>query len=207
MTVRFSSSGVSGETGARRSGIRPAAVGRALAAGVTGLVLLLLVLVVVRLPWMGDLGIHAATVQRLRHSPLAPGNPLVDANTPSPYYSPWTLVLGGVARATGLDVFVVLRLAAAAGLALLVTGVWRYVRTLSAHPAAPMLALLSLWFLWGTEPLLWSGFTGLHSLALTAAYPSTFTLGLAFHFWTWLSGALRRPPGGGCGWGWACCGR
>lgn len=137
MTVRFSSSGVSGETGARRSGIRPAAVGRALATGVTGLVLLLLVLVVVRLPWMGDLGIHAATVQRLRHSPLAPGNPLVDANTPSPYYSPWTLVLGGVARATGLDVFVVLRLAAAVGLSLLVTGVWRYVRTLSAHPAAP----------------------------------------------------------------------
>ncbi|MGV9877620.1 hypothetical protein ACWDUG_34050 [Streptomyces cellulosae] len=42
MTVRFSSSGVSGETGARRSGIRPAAVGRALATGVTGLVLLLL---------------------------------------------------------------------------------------------------------------------------------------------------------------------
>ncbi|MFI1128578.1 hypothetical protein ACH4UX_05860 [Streptomyces althioticus] len=197
MTVRSSPSGVSGEAGARRSGLRPAAVGRVLAMGVTGLVLLLLTLVVVRLPWMGDLGIHAATVQRLRHAPLAPGNPLVDANTPSPYYSPWTLVLGGVARATGLDVFVVLRLAAAAGLALLVTGVWRYVRTLSAHPAAPVLALLSLLFLWGTEPLLWSGFTGLHSLALTAAYPSTFTLGLAFHFWTWLSGALRRPAGWG----------
>ncbi|SCD95586.1 hypothetical protein [Streptomyces althioticus] len=197
MTVRSSPSGVSGETGARRSGLRPAVVGRVLAMGVTGLVLLLLTLVVVRLPWMGDLGIHAATVQRLRHAPLAPGNPLVDANTPSPYYSPWTLVLGGVARATGLDVFVVLRLAAAAGLALLVTGVWRYVRTLSAHPAAPVLALLSLLFLWGTEPLLWSGFTGLHSLALTAAYPSTFTLGLAFHFWTWLTGALRGPAGWG----------
>ncbi|MGA5569421.1 hypothetical protein ACPCIX_12880 [Streptomyces pseudogriseolus] len=200
MTVRFPSSGEAGkagEAGARRSPLRPAAVGRALATGVTGVVLLLLVLVVVRLPWMGDLGIHAATVQRLRHSPLAPGNPLVDANTPSPYYSPWTLVLGGVARVTGLDVFVMLRLAAVAGLALLVTGVWRYVRTLSAHPAAPALALLSLLFLWGTEPLLWSGFPGLHSLALTAAYPSTFTLGLAFHFWAWLSGALRRPAGWG----------
>ncbi|MGW3384835.1 hypothetical protein ACWDCO_32280 [Streptomyces albogriseolus] len=195
MTVRSSSSGVFRGTGPRRSASRSAAVGRALATGVTGLVLLLLTLVVVRLPWMGDLGIHAATVQRLRHSPLAPGNPLVDASTPSPYYSPWTLLLGGVARATGLDVFVVLRPAAAAGSALLVTGVWRYVRTLSAHPAAPALALLSLLFLWGTEPLLWSGFTGLHSLALTAAYPSTFTLGLAFHFWTWLTGVLRGPAG------------
>ncbi|MFJ8188014.1 hypothetical protein [Streptomyces sp. NPDC096105] len=203
MTARFPSSGGAGASGGaggagtRRPALRPAAVGRALTTGVTGLVLFLLVLVVVRLPWRGDLGIHAATVQRLRHDPLAPGNPLVDANTPSPYYSPWTLVLGGVARASGLDVFVVLRLAAVAGLALLVTGVWRYVRTLSAHPAAPPLALLCLLFLWGSEPLLWSGFPGLHSLALTAAYPSTFTLGLAFHFWAWLTGALR----GRAGWG------
>ncbi|MER7737542.1 hypothetical protein ABTX34_04280 [Streptomyces sp. NPDC096538] len=195
MTVRFSPSGVSGRDGTRRSGIRPGTVGRAVATGAAGLILALLTVVVVRLPWIGDLGIHAATVQRLRHAPLDPGNPLVDAATPSPYYSPWMLLLGGVARVTGLDVFVVLRLAAAAGLVLLVTGVWRYARTLSAHRAAPALALLSLLLLWGTTPLLWSGFLGLHSLALTVAYPSTFTLGLAFHFWAWLTGALRGPAG------------
>ncbi|GGX36078.1 hypothetical protein GCM10010297_66590 [Streptomyces malachitofuscus] len=164
-----------------------------------GLVLVLLVLLVVRLPWAGDLGMHAATVQRLRHSLLDPGNPLVDADTPSPYYSPWMLVLGGIARVTALDVFTVLRLAAAAGLVLLVTGVWRYIRTLSAHPAAPALALLSLLLLWGTTPFLWSGFLGLNSLALTVAYPSTFTLGLAFHFWAWLTGALRGTAAGGWG--------
>lgn len=166
-----------------------------MALAVAGLVLALLVLVIVRLPWAGDLGMHAATVQRLRHSPLDPGNPLVDADTPSPYYSPWMLLLGTVARIPGLSVFVVLRLAAAAGLALLVTGVWRYVRTLSAHRAAPALALLSLLLLWGTTPFLWSGFLGLNSLALTVSYPSTFTLGLAFHFWAWLTGALRREAG------------
>jgi alpha-1,6-mannosyltransferase len=165
------------------------------AVAVAGLVLALMVLVVVRLPWAGDLGMHAATVQRLRHSPFAPGNPLVDADTPSPYYSPWMLLLGTVARVPGLSVFVVLRLAAAAGLALLVTGVWRYARTLSAHRAAPALALLSLLLLWGTTPFLWSGFPGLNSLALTVSYPSTFTLGLAFHFWAWLTGALRRGAG------------
>lgn len=159
---------------------------------------MLLAALVVRLPWIGDLGMHAATVQRLRHSPLDPGNPLVDADTPSPYYSPWMLLLGGLARVTGLDVFVVLRLAAAAGLVLLVTGVRRYVRTLNAHPAAPALALLSLLLLWGTTPMLWSGFPGLHSLALTAAYPSTFTLGLAFHFWAWLDRTLRTAE---AGWG------
>ncbi|MEV8596463.1 hypothetical protein [Streptomyces sp. NPDC052012] len=162
---------------------------------VAGLLVVLLLAVIVRLPWAGDLGMHAATVQRLRHSPLDPGNPLVDADTPSPYYSPWMLLLGLLARATGLSVFVVLRVAAVAGLALLVTGVWRYVRTLSAHRAAPALALLSLLLVWGTTAYTWSGFLGLTSLALTVSYPSTFALGLAFHFWAWLGAAIRAPGG------------
>ncbi|MFI9242156.1 hypothetical protein ACIGXF_06125 [Streptomyces sp. NPDC053086] len=161
------------------------------------LVVVLLLLVVVRLPWAGDLGMHAATIQRLRHSLVHPGNPLVDADTPSPYYSPWMLLLGVVAKLTGLSVFVVLRLAALAGLGLLVTGVLRYVRTLSAHRAAPALALLSLLLLWGPVLFSWSGFLGLNSLALTVSYPSVFALGLAFHLWAWLTRALR----GQAGWG------
>ncbi|WP_369175186.1 hypothetical protein AB5J49_18845 [Streptomyces sp. R28] len=163
------------------------------------LVLVLLLLVIVRLPWAGDLGMHAATVERLRHSLVDPGNPLVDADTPSPYYSPWMLVLGCLARVTGLSVFVVLRIGALAGLALLITGLWRYVRTLSAHRAAPALAALCLVLLWGTSLFMWSGFLGLNSLALTVSYPSVFALGLAFHFWAWLAGAVRSGPAGGAG--------
>ncbi|MYW48499.1 hypothetical protein [Streptomyces sp. SID161] len=161
------------------------------------LLVALLLLVVVRLPWAGDLGMHAATVQRLRHSLVHPGNPLVDADSPSPYYSPWMLLLGVVAKLTGLSVFVVLRLGALAGLGLLVTGVLRHVRTLSAHRAAPALALLSLLLLWGPVLFNWSGFLGLNSLALTVSYPSVLALGLAFHFWAWLTRASR----GQAGWG------
>jgi hypothetical protein len=169
-----------------------ARAGRALPQAAAALVVVLLLLVIVRLPWAGDLGMHAATVQRLSHHLAHPGNPLVDADTPSPYYSPWMLVLGAVAKLTGLSVFVVLRLAALAGLSLLVTGVWRYVRTLSAHRAAPALALLCLLFLWGTLLFNWSGFLGLNSLALTVSYPSVFALGLSFHFWAWLTRAARE---------------
>ncbi|MDF3302843.1 hypothetical protein [Streptomyces tropicalis] len=161
------------------------------------LVVVLLLLVVVRLPWAGDLGMHAATIQRLRHNLLHPGNPLVAADTPSPYYSPWMLLLGCVADASGLSVFVVLRLAALTGLALLVTGVWRYVRTLCAHRAAPAVAALSLVLLWGTSLINWSGFLALNSLALTVSYPSVLALGLAFHLWTWVTRAVRA----GAGWG------
>ncbi|MEU0006953.1 hypothetical protein ABZ079_22405 [Streptomyces sp. NPDC006314] len=176
---------------------RTARAGRSLPQAAAALVLVLLLLVVVRLPWAGDLGMHAATVQRLRHSLPHPGNPLVDADTPSPYYSPWMLVLGCVAKLTGLSVFVVLRMAALVGLGLLTTGVWRYVRTLSTHRAAPALALLSLVFLWGPLLFNWSGFLGLNSLALTVSYPSVFALGLTFHFWAWLTGAVR----GAAAWG------
>ncbi|MGW5974827.1 hypothetical protein [Streptomyces sp. NPDC055186] len=228
-------SGLPGGTGGPGGAPRPADIARTAVQVAAGLTLVLLLAVIVRLPWAGDLGMHAATLQRLRHDLADPGNPLVDADTQSPYYSPWTVLLGGLARLPGLpglpelSVFVVLRLAALAGLALLVTGVWRYVRALTAretargtgtaathgigtgpgtaagtpaaHGAGPRavfaLALLSLLFLWGTTPFLWSGFPGLHSLALAVSYPSTLALGLAFHLWAWLTAALRRRAGWG----------
>ncbi|WP_409240424.1 hypothetical protein [Streptomyces sp. PA5.6] len=165
-------------------------IGRAARAAAV-LVLVLLLLVIVRLPWAGDLGIHAATIERLRHHLADPGNPLVDADTPSPYYSPWMVLLGCLAKVTGLGTFVVLRVAAVAGLSLLVTGVVHLVRTFSTRRAAPPLALLCLVLLWGPALFNWSGFPGLNSLALTISYPSTFALGLSFHFWALLRKALR----------------
>ncbi|MEV6118550.1 hypothetical protein AB0L59_40320 [Streptomyces sp. NPDC052109] len=174
-----------------------ARAGRALPQVAAALVLVLLLLVIVRLPWAGDLGMHAATIQRLSHNPFHPGNPLVDADTPSPYYSPWMLVLGLLAKVTGLSVFAVLRIAALVSLALLAGGVLRYVRTLTPHRAAPALALLSLVFLWGPLLFNWSGFLGLNSLALTVSYPSVFALGLTFHFWAWLTRAVRTEAAWG----------
>ncbi|MBA4860282.1 hypothetical protein H1V43_02560 [Streptomyces sp. PSKA54] len=171
------------------------ALGRNGVQGVVLLVLVLMLAVVVRLPWVGDLGIHAATTERLRHSLFDPGNPLVAEDTPSPYYSPWMLLLGCLAKATGLSVFVVLRIAALISLALLVTGVRHFVRTFSTRRAAVPLALLCVLFLWGTELFAWSGFLGLNSLALTVSYPSTFALALAFHFWALLRKALPGPAG------------
>ncbi|MFI5685618.1 hypothetical protein [Streptomyces sp. NPDC051636] len=181
--------------------MRAALPGGVLPRAAVALVLVLMLLVIVRLPWVGDLGMHAATIERLRHNLLHPGNPLVDADTPSPYYSPWMLLLGCLARVSGLSVFVVLRIAAVVGLGLLVSGVWRYVRTLSAARTAPPVALLCLLLLWGPSLFEWSGFLGLNSLALTVSYPSVFALGLSFHFWAWLARALRGEGGAGQGWG------
>ncbi|WUD75333.1 hypothetical protein OG937_28395 [Streptomyces sp. NBC_00510] len=148
-----------------------------------------LLLVVVKLPWNGDLGVHAATLQRLSHSPGDPGNPMVDSDTTSPYYSPWMLLLGLLAEVTGWPVFGVLRIAALIALPLLISGIWRFARSL-ARPGgvalAGPLAVLCILLLWGTTEFSWSGFVGLSSLSLTCSYPSTFALGCAFHLWAWL---------------------
>jgi hypothetical protein len=158
-------------------------------------VVALLALMVVRLPWVGDLGIHAATLQRLRHSLTSPGDPLVDSDVPSPYYSPWMLLLAVAGRIGGLSVFATLHLAAAVDLVLLVTGVRRFVRTLTTRPAAVPLALLTVTLLYGWQLFTWSGFPGMTSLALCLAYPSTFAMGAAFHLWALARQALARDWG------------
>lgn len=150
----------------------------------------LLLLMVVRLPWSGDLGMHGAVLERLRADLLHPGNPLVDEDTPSPYYSPWTVALALAGSVTGWSTFTVLRLAALTGLALLVTGVGGFVRTFTAKRAAVALAWLCVLLLYGVRLFAWSGMPGLTSLSLTLAYPSTFDLGLSFHLWALLRRAV-----------------
>ncbi|MFF5131737.1 hypothetical protein ACFY41_33050 [Streptomyces syringium] len=166
--------------------------GRRAAGGAVLLLSVLLLLMVVRLPWAGDLGVHAAVLERLRTDLSHPGNPLVEAHTPSPYYSPWTVLLAVVAETTGARTFSVLRLAALIGLVLLFTGVRAFVVTFTRRAAAVPLALLCVLLLYGVRLFAWSGFPGLTSLSLSLAYPSTFALGLAFHFLA----LLRRALGG-----------
>ncbi|GAA3376064.1 hypothetical protein GCM10020367_46290 [Streptomyces sannanensis] len=172
-------------------GTRAGTVMRTLVWSAALLLTMFMLFVIARLPWLGDLGIHAATIERLRANLIHPGSPQVDAATDSPYYSPWTVLLGFVAGATGLDVFTVLRIGALISLSLLLTGVWHFTRTLSSRRAAPPLAVLCLLLLWGPPWLAWSGFLELGSLTLTISYPSTFVIALSFHFWALLTKALR----------------
>nr|WP_246430367.1 hypothetical protein [Streptomyces rectiverticillatus] len=174
--------------GAARPARAPAA--RRPAAAAVLLLAVLLLLMTVRLPWSGDLGMHAAVLERLRADPLHPGNPLVDAPTPSPYYSPWTVLLALTGSATGWGTFTVLRLGALAGLVLLGTGVHAFVRTFTRSRTAVLLAVLCLLLLYGVRLFAWSGVLGLTSISLTLAYPSTFAFGMAFHLWA----LLRRGP-------------
>ncbi|MFD7298722.1 hypothetical protein ACFV9W_36050 [Streptomyces sp. NPDC059897] len=171
-----------------------------------GLCWLLLTLAYWWVPMAYEYGLHAAVIERLKVSLAHPRHPLVDLpGAGSPYLvSPYAMAEGLFARATGLTGWEVMKLAGPVNLLVLLTGLNRLVRTLTARdggsPAraeprawgrAPVLALLTLTLLWGTstdwrtEPL------ALRSLTIDLGYPSTFAIGLAF--WVWAAAwRLRR---------------
>jgi alpha-1,6-mannosyltransferase len=155
--------------------------------------MILAVAFAVRLRWSPDLGVHAATVERLREDLTRPGNPLVDAGGPSPYYSPYPLLLAALARVTGLSAVAMLALAGPVVVVLLLWGLRVFVRTLTDRPLAPVLALVFVLVLWGLQPRVWSGFLSLWALPFVTAYPSTLALALTLLLWAGLSRTLDGP--------------
>ncbi|MFF9042191.1 hypothetical protein ACF090_42785 [Streptomyces sp. NPDC014892] len=160
-----------------------------------GLFWLVMTLAYWRVPLCCDAGQHAAVVERLRWDLLHPAHPTADLpGAGSPYYSPYAVAQGVLARLTGLSGWSVVKLAGPVNLLVLLTGIGRFVRVLTPRPWAPVLAVLFMTLLWGTERVLWSGFLGLMSLTMTLGYPSAFATGLTFWAWAW-TGARARGGG------------
>lgn len=152
-----------------------------------------------RTPITSDFGQHASAVERIKADWRHPANPLLDLpGTGSPYFSPYIVALGLLARATGAAGREVLRWCGPVNLAVLVTGVGVYARTLSGRRMAPVYALLAFTLLWGVQGKEWSGFCGVWSLTRGAPYPSTFAVGLTFHLWALTDRLARRRT---TGWG------
>ncbi|MEU5097266.1 hypothetical protein [Streptomyces sp. NPDC020996] len=178
-----------------------------------GLFWLVMTLAFWRIPLCCDAGQHAAVVERLRADLLHPAHSMADLpGTGSPYYGPYAVAQGVFARLTGLSGWEVLRLAGPLHLAVLLTGVGRFVRVLTPRPWAPVLALPAMTLLWGTERILWSGYLGLMSMTTNISYPSAFAIGLTFWAWALTGGrACERdapvryvgPSGLGGWWGYA----
>ncbi|MFI5550088.1 hypothetical protein [Streptomyces sp. NPDC051738] len=146
-------------------------------------------------PLCCDAGQHAAVVERLRADLFHPRHPMADLpGAGSPYYSPYAVAQGAFARLTGLGGWEVVRLAGPLNLLVLLTGIGRFVRVLTARPWAPVLAVGAMTLLWGTERAWWSGYLSLMSMTGNLGYPSACAIGLTF--WAWaLTGARARGEG------------
>lgn len=153
-----------------------------------------------RVPIASDFGQHASAVERVKADWRHPANPLLDLpGTGSPYFSPYIVALGLLARATGAAGREVVRWCGPVNLAVLVTGVGAYARTLSRRRMAPVYALLAFTLLWGVQGKEWSGFCGVWSLTRGASYPSAFAVGVTFHLWALTDRLARRRTTGWSG--------
>jgi hypothetical protein len=160
---------------------------------VGGIAALYFAAVCVRLPWESDFALHLAVLGRLLANPLHPGDPVLAIGGSSAYYTPYTVALMLLGKATGASALALYKVAAVVNVGLLLTGLYRFVRSLSPARWAPPLALLGLLFWWGVTVIAWSGFLSLVSFADTVAYPSTFATALTLHLWSSLAARPVSP--------------
>jgi hypothetical protein len=144
--------------------------------------------------WVGDFWEHSAVVRELARHLVHPQHPLLSADKPHEFYSPYALTLGAFSRVTGLSAVTVLGLAGIGNLALLLAALPRFVRLFARQALAPFFALVFMLFLWGRHPLVYSGFLHFDVLGLVLPYPSTFATALTL--WT-LPEWTRYLDGGG----------
>jgi alpha-1,6-mannosyltransferase len=154
---------------------------------------LLLVGVMRPMPWGDDLTLHLAVLRRLLENPVHPGNPVLDVGGGSAYYSPYTVGLALLGKPLGLSALTLYRFVMPVNGLLLMSGLYRFIRTLSQAEWAPPLALVGLLLWWGTDAITFSGYLSLDSLCVCAAYPSTVGTALALHLWASLNGSALRP--------------
>lgn len=158
------------------------------------LVLVVAVLIARQRPWVADFWLHAATVERLRENLWHPGNPVVAADTSSPYYTPYTVLLASFARLAGVSAVGILTIWAPVNAAIVLAGVWAFARRFDRSPWLAIVLFLATVLLWGWIPLGWSGFPSLYGLPLILPYPSTFAFGLTLIFWAALLRLLEPGP-------------
>ncbi|MCW2898072.1 MAG: hypothetical protein JWO67_337 [Streptosporangiaceae bacterium] len=167
---------------------------------VAAVVVLWMLLVTLTHAWGGDFRLHLATVHALAGDLWKPKDPLVGSAPGSPYYSPYTVLLGAIAAVTGAHPQTVLEFAGIANVVLLLVALRRFCRNLGGGwPVAALAAVFTL-LLWGLHPIEWSGFLGLYSLSWTMSYPSVLATALMLLLWDAFL-RFRAEPGG---WGTPC---
>lgn len=137
---------------------------------------------------------HHRAILVLAREGLGAGNPTYDDPAPSVRYSPFSVALAGVSRATGLDPWDVQSAAAVVNTLLIALGLALLVAELGEASAA-VPALLALVLLWGGPPG-FAGSTALSDLPWHGVNPSAFALALVLLAAAAFHRALHAPRAG-----------
>jgi hypothetical protein len=124
--------------------------------------------------WSTDFWGHSAVVRELATNLLHPRHPLLLVDATHPYFSPYMLAVGALARLGGIGPIGALSVAALLNLVVFLVGFRLFVARLVANPLGPFYALVFVLILWGVSPWRWSGFLNLNSLGFGLPYPSMF---------------------------------
>jgi hypothetical protein len=138
---------------------------------------------------------HAAVVRELSVRPFSPRHPLLSVDATHAYFSPYLLAVALAARITGISAISALATAGLVNIIILILAFRRLlVRLLPQGEAAAPYALLFIFFLWGKDPWMWSGFLHIGILGYDASYPSTFAAAGMFLCLSLLLDALDSAP-------------
>jgi hypothetical protein len=129
--------------------------------------------------WYGDFWEHAAVIKALMADLIAPHHPILSAAMPHAFFSPYTLLVAGFARVTHLNSVNALSCFGFLNLLLLLWSLWQFCQTLFDDSTISKLSIFFIFFLWGYNPLYWSGFIHMMTLHYVLPYPSTFAFGLS----------------------------
>jgi len=133
--------------------------------------------------WQGDFWQHCASVTALSKNLQHPGHPRLNVDTPYEFYSPYSVLLGGVTKFFSFNPILVLSFAGLINLAF-----WFYAMiflTTKISPArdAPFYAILFTLVMWGPNAWMYSGFLHLKIIGETLPYPSTFAIACTLLVW------------------------
>ncbi|MDX2464087.1 MAG: hypothetical protein QNK31_06220 [Porticoccus sp.] len=128
--------------------------------------------------WIGDFWEHSAVVRELAGHPLKPQHPLLLVDVSHPFFSPYLLVVGLLARIFALDAVTALTIAGVLNLLFLLFSLRLFIHRLfdDRQDTVAFYALTFILFLWSAEAWNWSGFLHFKVLGYILPYPSTFAM-------------------------------
>jgi len=144
--------------------------------------------------WVWDFWIHAAIVRELIERPFDPQNPIFQDYAIYITYYPYCLLTAATAKLLSLAPQEVLAYMGVLNLVLLFVGLLCFTKKFSKERFAPLLALLSILFLWGETPWDWSNFYHWNVLFYNASYSSIFAFGLSLIALSYLDYLLVFVP-------------
>lgn len=149
-------------------------------------VLFLLVLInPINQDWHYDFAEHAAVVRELQTQPSDPQHPILLVDKPHPFYSPYSLLVGLIARTFGTPSYNTLSYVGLLNAIFLFIGLFIFVKRLfpNRYRATAFYSLIFILLLWGPLTWDWSGFFHIRVFKYILPYPACFASALMFVIW------------------------